>query len=150
MLFAVVRQGRVRLNRSAVDGNAMHSLALSVNGHLRTTAVHWTSVFRLPRFSINYLAFFLPLDEAIASRMIFVILSGSDGRKSFLGQLNNSKTVKIYGTMDGLPMSSSRSPRTPNSKSATTDSAHHVGSSSGLITIVAMTLLILCAKRESS
>ena len=37
--------------------------------------------------------YFLPLDEAIASGVVFVIVSGSDGRvggrKRFLSQLNN-------------------------------------------------------------
>ena len=41
---------------------------------------------------------FLPLDEAIASRAVFVIASGSDGRtggrKRYWSQLNNSKTVR--------------------------------------------------------
>ena len=37
----------------------------------------------------------MPLDEAIASRAVFVIVSGSDGRaETLLGQLNNSKTVR--------------------------------------------------------
>ena len=36
----------------------------------------------------------LPLDEAIVSIAVFVIVSGSDGRKRFRGQLNNSKTVR--------------------------------------------------------
>ena len=40
----------------------------------------------------------LPLDEAVASRDVFVIVSGSDGRaggrKRLWCQLNNSKTVK--------------------------------------------------------
>ena len=39
----------------------------------------------------------LPLDEAIASRALFVIVSRldelADGSKRFWGQLNNSKTV---------------------------------------------------------
>ena len=37
---------------------------------------------------------FLPLDEAIASRAVFVIVSGSDGRKRFWSQLNYPKTVR--------------------------------------------------------
>ena len=38
---------------------------------------------------------FLPLDEAVASRAVFVIASGSDGRAERLwSQLNNSKTVR--------------------------------------------------------
>ena len=41
---------------------------------------------------------FLPLDEAIASRSVFVIIPGSDrqvdGRQRFWIQLNNSKTVR--------------------------------------------------------
>ena len=40
-------------------------------------------------------ASFLPLDEAIASRAVLVVVSGSDvradGRKRFWSQLNNSK-----------------------------------------------------------
>ena len=36
---------------------------------------------------------FLPLDEVIASRAVFVIVFVSDGRKRFWSQLNNSKTV---------------------------------------------------------
>ena len=35
----------------------------------------------------------LPLDEVVASRAVFVNVSGSDGRKRFWNQLNNSKTV---------------------------------------------------------
>ena len=41
---------------------------------------------------------FLPLDEAVASRAVLVIVSGSDdranGRKRFRSQLINSKTVR--------------------------------------------------------
>ena len=37
---------------------------------------------------------FLSLDEAIASSAVFVIVSGSDGRKRFWSHLNNSKTVR--------------------------------------------------------
>ena len=39
---------------------------------------------------------FLLLDEAVASRVIFVIVSGSGGRaeERFWSQLNNSKTVR--------------------------------------------------------
>ena len=37
----------------------------------------------------GHLVKLLPLDEAIASRAVFVIVSGSDGRKRFLSQLNN-------------------------------------------------------------
>ena len=38
---------------------------------------------------------FLPLDEAISSRAVFVIVSGSDGQaERFWSQLNNSKTVR--------------------------------------------------------
>ena len=36
----------------------------------------------------------LPFDEEIASRLVFVIVSGSDARKRFWIQLNNSKTVR--------------------------------------------------------
>ena len=41
-----------------------------------------------------YLFPFLPLDEVVASRAVFVIVSRSDGRKRFWSQLNNSKTVR--------------------------------------------------------
>ena len=37
---------------------------------------------------------FLPLDKAVASRVVFVIISGSDGRKRFCSQPNNSKAVR--------------------------------------------------------
>ena len=37
---------------------------------------------------------FLPLDEAVASRAVFVIVSGADGLTGLWGQLNNSKTVR--------------------------------------------------------
>ena len=37
---------------------------------------------------------FSPLDEATVSRVVFVIVSGSDGRKCFWSQLNNSKAVR--------------------------------------------------------
>ena len=37
---------------------------------------------------------FLPLDVAVASRAVFVIVSGSGGRERFWSQLNNSKTVR--------------------------------------------------------
>ena len=37
---------------------------------------------------------FLLLDEVIAYTAVIVIVSGSDGRKHFWSQLNNSKTVK--------------------------------------------------------
>ena len=37
---------------------------------------------------------FLLLDQAIASGVLFVIVSESDGGKRFLSQLSNSKTVK--------------------------------------------------------
>ena len=49
-------------------------------------------------FEMRYFYNFLPLDEAIASRAVVVIVSGSDGRtggrKHFWNQLNNSKTVR--------------------------------------------------------
>ena len=37
------------------------------------------------------LCHFLPLDKAIASRAVFVIVSQAGGKKSFWSQLNNSK-----------------------------------------------------------
>ena len=37
---------------------------------------------------------FLPLDEVIVSRAVFVIVFGSDGRKHLWSQLNNPKTVR--------------------------------------------------------
>ena len=37
------------------------------------------SVILKPRFLDNHLIVFLPLDEAVASRAVFVIVSGSDG-----------------------------------------------------------------------
>ena len=47
-------------------------------------------------FSVIFSA--LPLDEAVASRLVIVIASGSDGRadwrKRFWSQLNNSQTVR--------------------------------------------------------
>ena len=57
------------------------------------------------------LPFILPLDEAIASRAVFVIVSGSGGRTCFWSLLNNSKTVwdiprvsmgRSYEPMGGL------------------------------------------------
>ena len=36
----------------------------------------------------------LLLDETVASRAVFVIVSGSDGWKRFWSELNNSKTVR--------------------------------------------------------
>ena len=44
---------------------------------------------------------FLQLDEAVASRAAFVIVSGVDGQKRFWSQLNISKTVRdrLYVTM---------------------------------------------------
>ena len=38
----------------------------------------------------------LPLDEAVASRVVFVIVFGADGRGRFWGQLNNSKKTVKY------------------------------------------------------
>ena len=48
---------------------------------------------------------FLPLDDAIASRIVFVIASGSggraDGRKRFWNQLSNSKPVRDRPSVNG-------------------------------------------------
>ena len=44
--------------------------------------------------SVHYINGYLPLDKAIASRAVFVIVSESDGWKIFCSQLNNSKTVR--------------------------------------------------------
>ena len=43
--------------------------------------------------SLIFLLFFLAIDEAIASRVVIVIMSGSDGQAEMLLELNNSKPV---------------------------------------------------------
>ena len=77
----------------------------------------------------------MPLDEAIASRAVFVIVSGSDGRtggrKRFWSQLNNSKTVidRSYVSIGSEYMSELLNefipiptcPKQKSRKSATTD-----------------------------
>ena len=87
---------------------------------------------------------FYPLDEAIASRALFVAVSGSDGRKRFWCRLNNSKTVSdrpmcqfngelIIGRLPNKPIPD---PHVPQTEGLQIDDHK----SSALITIVAMIL----------
>ena len=63
------------------------------------------SINLIDRISNNYVQFriypFLPLDEAIASRAVFVIIFESGGRKCFWSQPNNSKTVRDRPCVNG-------------------------------------------------
>ena len=52
-----------------------------------------TQTNKSKRYRLN-MCLFLPLDEAVASRAVIVIVSGSDGNVFFLSQLDDSKTVR--------------------------------------------------------
>ena len=60
----------------------------------------------------------LPLDEAVASRAVFAIVSRSSrqaiGRKRFWSQLNNSQTVRDRPFGRAIEWSNPQLPRTPN------------------------------------
>ena len=60
----------------------------------------WTFLYQFAYHCQPLLSQFLPLDEAVASRAVFFIVSGSEGRtgrrKRFWSQLYNSKNGKKY------------------------------------------------------
>ena len=57
----------------------------------------------------DILKVFLPLDEAITSRLVIIIISGSDRRKRFWSKLNNWKTARdrprVNVELIGTPLS---------------------------------------------
>ena len=119
------------------EGDDARFLSYSLNPYhvLRTTFFSATHVVKQSELHLvakktRKCVDFLPIDEAVASRAVFGIVSASDGRTggrkcSFWIQLNNSKTVRdrpyvsyngelIGINVRGIESAHPWSPRTPN------------------------------------